>query len=572
MVSVAELREADLGPLDEVATAYDKLAAAFQGHVDQLNTQVVKHIFDNRWIGTAAGAANSSLQNTTNRLDAAHTEMSAMGSLLREAADSFRLAQSKLQEALQEAQSEGFTVAGDGSVSWPPPAAAERNDPKYDAPQKGKDIATRISDAVTEASDADARIAKLLDDLAQRARTGSGLDTAQAQKDLGTVTQAGTDLLTAGFPPKGTTPAQVRDWWNGLTPDEQQRLIKAHPDLIGNRDGIPSPARDQANQINLTNLINEYQNKPNKSAADQNKLDGFNKIKEKLAQPGQVPPLLLLGIGDEGQGRAILSYGNPDTAQNVSALVPGLGGQISDVAGKDGTHAFNIWKAAKDADPTSSTASIVWLGYDPPPGDIQPAALNAMYPDQASSGAVSYDQFLGGLRATHQGAPAHVTAIGHSYGTTVIGWAGLRPGGTGAGDIVLVGSPGVGADKASQLNIDPGHVWVGAAGTDPISKVPSASRVAGDAALSPVLGPGGADWVYNQVDPNQLYFGTDPASAQFGAQRFQVADGDVSSSHFHYMDTPPDPNQRQQDSQDSIANIGRIVAGQYNKVTRVPGR
>ncbi|TQF04681.1 hypothetical protein E6W39_23725 [Kitasatospora acidiphila] len=584
MVSLAELREADLGPLDSVAAAYDKLAAAFQGHVDQLNSQVVKHIFDNRWIGTAAGAANTSLQNTSNRLDAAHTEMSAMGALLREAADSFRLAQSKLQEALQDAQNGGFTVANDGTVTWPPPAAAERKDPDYNTPQQGKDIANRISDAVTEATTADARIAKLLDDLTQRARTGTGLDTTQAQKDLGTVTQAGTDLLSAGFPGKDSKPADVLTWWNRLTPDEQQRLIKTHPDLIGNRDGIPSLARDQANRINLTNLINQYQQKQPLSADDKVKLDGFNAIQAKLDQnAGKQPPALLIGVGDQGQGRGILSYGNPDTAQNVSAYVPGLGTTLSSVGGKDADRAYNVWLSATKADPNATTASMVWLGYDPPPGldkladgDTRPAEV--LSSDRAQSGAVSYDQFLNGLRATHEGAPAHLTALGHSYGSTTVGLAAQQPGGTGADDIILVGSPGTGADKASQLNVDPSHVWVGAAQNDPVTHLPSKTETGVDGAvavalppLAPALVPG-TDWLYNQADPHQLWFGTDPASAQFGAQRFDVADGLPLSfdSHSNYMTNPNSPADAA--TKDSIDNIGQIVAGQYNNVNREAGR
>ncbi|MDH6131400.1 hypothetical protein P3T37_000769 [Kitasatospora sp. MAA4] len=588
MVSLAELREADFGPLDTVAAAYDKLAGDFQGHVDQMDTQVVKHLFDGRWIGTAAGAANASLHTTSTRLDAAHIEMSAMGTLLREAADSFRLAQGKLQEALQDAQDGHFTVADDGTVSWPPPAAAERKDPNYDTPQQGKAIANRISDAVNEATTADARIAKLLDDLTQRARTGSGLDIAQAQKDLGAVTQAGTDLLAAGFPSKDATSTQVLSWWNQLTPAEQQRLIETHPDLIGNRDGIPSLVRDQANRINLTNLINQYEQKPSLSADDKTKLDGFNRIQKTLSDNvGQHPPALLLGISDQGQGRGILSYGNPDTAQNVSAYVPGLGTTLSNVGGKDGDRAHNVWLAAKKADPTATTASIVWLGYDPPPGldSGDPSTAEVMLPDRAEKGAASYDQFLSGLRATHQGAPAHLTALGHSYGSTTVGLAAQRPGGTGADDVILVGSPGTGADKASQLNVDPGHVWVGAARNDPVTHLPSKAEagidgtalVAGGPVLGTALGTT-TDWIYNQADPNQLWYGTDPASAQFGAQRFDVADGAPLSvdSHSQYMDAPQSPGSTLSPTdaanQDSITNIGQIVAGKYDNVNRVAGR
>ncbi|MGG7572766.1 alpha/beta hydrolase [Streptomyces sirii] len=83
---------------------------------------------------------------------------------------------------------------------------------------------------------------------------------------------------------------------------------------------------------------------------------------------GKEPEPLLLGIGPEGQGRAILSYGDPDTADNVAAYVPGLNTQLKDVGHEDGDRAKNVWDSAQYADRRQKTASIVWLGYDAPQG------------------------------------------------------------------------------------------------------------------------------------------------------------------------------------------------------------
>ncbi|MGW2087788.1 hypothetical protein [Streptomyces sp. NPDC001880] len=43
-------------------------------------------------------------------------------------------------------------------------------------------------------------------------------------------------------------------------------------------------------------------------------------IQEKLEKDSE-PPMYLLGIGDESNGRSIIAYGTPDTADNVSAYV-----------------------------------------------------------------------------------------------------------------------------------------------------------------------------------------------------------------------------------------------------------
>ncbi|MGW3075680.1 MULTISPECIES: alpha/beta hydrolase [unclassified Kitasatospora] len=586
MVTLAQLRDADLSGLQPAATAYDTLAGNFGKHVQTMQHEVTKHILNANWVGNAAGAANASLQRTSTRLDAAHTEMSAVSGLLREASENFLLAQSELKVALQEAQNLGLTVADDGAVSWPPPSQAERNDPGYNVPERAKALANRISHAVGIADNADQKVAKLLDDLTARARNGTGLDADKAAADLKAVTQQGIDLMAAGFPPAGAQPTEVNSWWKGLAPDEQQRLIESHPDLLGMRDGIPAEARNQANRLNLAHLITEYEHKSGLTDGEKQKLEGFRAIRARLESgKDKQPPMFLLGVSEEGQGRGILCYGNPDTAKNVSAYVPGLGTTLAAVGGKDGDRALNVWNAAHNADPNAEVASMVWLGYDPPPGlekladgDLRP--LEVMGTDRASKGGASYDRFMAGLRATHDGPPAHLVALAHSYGSTTVGLGAQMPGGNGADDIILVGSPGTGAQKASQLHIAPEHVWVGDAENDPVSHLPSKDRVANDAAGVEIgtglLGPGGGsllggfvgDKLYDWFGPeNELWFGQDPASKQFGANRFAVADGPSLSfdSHSDYM---TDPNDAQSKTLESVNNIGQIVAGQYDHVTR----
>ncbi|MER7668040.1 alpha/beta hydrolase [Kitasatospora sp. NPDC096128] len=593
MVDLAQLRDAHLDPLDTAATAYDTLSNNFKKHADDLNTQVLKHLFDGRWVGNAAGAANQAMETTSTRLDAAHTELSCMSGLLREASESFWLAQSKLQEALADAKTAGLTVAEDGKVTWPAPTAAERHDPDYDTPQKAKAISDRIAHAISEADTADQKISKALDDLTTRAKTGAGLNLDNAAADQKAVGQLGKDLLDAGFPPKDAQPTEVNSWWKGLTPDEQQRLIQAHPDLLGNRDGIPAVARNQANLLNLDRLTKEYENKPNPSDDDKQKLAGFRAIRTKLdqAKSNEPPPAFLMAVSDEGQGRGCLSWGNPDTAKNVSAYVPGLGTKLSDVGGKDADRARNVWQAAHNADPTADTASMVWLGYDPPPGplDGDPKVAEVMLPDRAQKGGDAYDKFMSGLRASHEGAPPHLVALGHSYGSTTVGMAAQQGGGTGADDIILVGSPGTGADRASQLHIDPKHVWVGDAQNDPVSHLPAKERVAADGTGAVIggklAGPLGA-WTGGEIanelyddfgDTNDLWFGKDPAAKDFGANRFAVADGAPLSfdSHSNYMEDPKmdvskDPAKKAE--LESINNIGQIVAGKYDNVTKQDGR
>ncbi|MEZ0027313.1 hypothetical protein P3T36_005383 [Kitasatospora sp. MAP12-15] len=496
------------------------------------------------WTGPAALQAQLALAAHCAQLEAAHLESAALGALLRDAASEFGVAREQLLRALADAERAGCAVAADGTVSAPPPGAAERHDgDAMDARARTRQaIAERVAQAVRAADDADRRIAERLDRLA----AGDAVDPATAREDAAAVRQ----LIGAALPPASAPPAEVTAWWRALPPGRRELLVQQCPELVGNRDGIPAEDRDRANRIALQRCLD----------GDAVGSVGFRAIRARLDQDaGRHPPTLLLGLSGEGlgqgqcRGRGILCFGNPDTARNISAYVPGVGTELEDIAGRDGDRALNVWTAAHAADPARETASLVWLGYDPPPdpsglldGDLAPASV--LSADRARDGAASYDRFLAGLRATHQGPPAHLTALGHSYGSLTVGLAGQRPGGTGADDLVLIGSPGTEADHAARLGLPADHVWVGAAAHDPVTHLPSL----GDALTG------------NELASDRLWFGPDPAAAAFGANRFTVADGPLGfASHSHYLDPS---------GGDSLPNIGQIVAGHPENVHRRPGR
>ncbi|MFD0393539.1 alpha/beta hydrolase [Streptomyces nogalater] len=81
---------------------------------------------------------------------------------------------------------------------------------------------------------------------------------------------------------------------------------------------------------------------------------------------------------------------------------------------------------------------------------------------------------MAGLAATNDHKDPHLVAIGHSYGSRLVGAATQEPGGIpGADDIILLGSPGTGVDRAEELGVGKDHVFVGAAENDPVSHLPS---------------------------------------------------------------------------------------------------
>jgi pimeloyl-ACP methyl ester carboxylesterase len=134
--------------------------------------------------------------------------------------------------------------------------------------------------------------------------------------------------------------------------------------------------------------------------------------------------------------------------------VPGTTSTLAGAAGDLGRA-----QALYDTAP-GQMASVYWLGYDapdwPPPMGHDPdyGPANQKYADV---GGPLLAAFVNSLNAQHQG-PTNVTMIGHSYGSTVVGDA-LANYGLHAQGAIFVGSPGVVADTASGLHLDPGRVW-----------------------------------------------------------------------------------------------------------------
>ncbi|MFJ7194434.1 MULTISPECIES: alpha/beta hydrolase [unclassified Streptomyces] len=566
-----------------------------------------------------------------------HTETGLVRGTLDGLASELGPPQRRLREALEDAASLGYTVHENGSIDYP---AGGRNEltgdaipggsvvgdngligagnpglyrdangmldpapgpgaPALKSPNphraKAQDVADRVAHAMREAHEIDARYSSALGKL--KAAPGLTVDTktwADVGSDVDAVSEAAHDYLEKHLP-LDKSPAERKEWWDHLSREQREEYLSAFPGVIGNLDGIPALVRDEANRENLRLLIGQLGVKHDDASRDM--LGGLKGIQEKLEKGGKLP-MYLLGIGDEGNGRAIIAYGNPDTADNVSAYVPGLGTKL-DADFADGTvdRALQTARGAQSADPSSRTSSIVWLGYDAPqvtPSDLA-SGKSVMFTNDAEAGAPDYNAFMAGISATHEGGNPHVTAIGHSYGSLTVGLAAQEKGGIpGADDIILVGSPGTGAETAHDLNVGKGHVYVGAAENDIVTKLPNhaeasgmTSGAVGGGSTGFVLGAGmagppgaviggGAGAIVGgiagyraqdaQSDPSERWFGTDPASESFGATRFAVKDGATvledhgeMSAHSNYFNQTKD--------QISADNIANIVVGNSDRIT-----
>lgn len=360
----------------------------------------------------------------------------------------------------------------------------------------------------------------------------------------------------------GATPEQINAWWDGLTEEQQQALIAAHPNLIGNADGIPAGARDEANRTLLAQDLailrlreadgtltdEEAEALVNAEAAEEAlaNLTGPNAVDPVTGEPVQTQLYSYDPHAFGGDGKVAIAVGDLDTADNVSVQVPGLGTD----AGSIGTHAeraFNVYSASRFADPNASTASLAWIGYDAPDntpwGEGGLDALEVLGEGSATEGGEELADDLDGLRASADGR-SHLTLIGHSYGSTTAGHAATDHD-IDVDDIVFLGSPGVGgdADHASDLDVDEGHVWAGLNSRDVVGQLGNHGSVHGET----LFGAG---------------LGDDPAEDDFGAHRFQAE----STTRNEHVNNTADHSKYYDPDTESLYNISQIVTGEYEDV------
>ncbi|MFD9501072.1 alpha/beta hydrolase [Streptomyces sp. NPDC060035] len=612
------LRDLKCAELEGAADGWGRASNRADAARDRIDKQLLNGLRDTQQ-GEAAETAVARLRQLSRNFQYVYTECGLLRTTLNSLAHEMKAQQRVLADALDDAAALKFTVHPDGSVTYPAAGeglidgkplgggtASSAGLPGLLAPSglaapnpntaKAQDIADRVAGVVRTAAEIDWRYAGIL----RRLKAEEGLKVPDstwkdAAGDAAAVRGAAGSYLRNGIP-QDATPAERHAWWAGLTQEQREEYLAVYPDRIGNLDGIPALVRDAANRDNLQLLIGKLEGRDDDRSATQ--LAGLREIDRQL-QAGTQPPMFLLGIGDEGNGRAIVSYGNPDTARNVAAYVPGLGTSLDEEFAKnDLRRARDTAIGANEMTPGSSTASIVWLGYDAPQvpaGDLA-SNLDVAGEGNARSGASAYNNFMAGISSTNENGDPHVTAIGHSYGSLTVGLAAQERGGIpGADEIILVGSPGTGAQSADELGVGKDHVFVGAAENDTVTKLPNSreasglgSGAAGGASAGFVLGStagpvgavvggalggvaGGAVGYAAQdaqSKESDVWFGTDPAHEDFGANRFKVSDGPLPlqpghgpmEAHSNYFHPTKD--------QMSADNISRIVSGKSGDIVR----
>lgn len=338
--------------------------------------------------------------------------------------------------------------------------------------------------------------------------------------------------------PDSKDPNQVKRWWDSLSKAQQDQLLRDHPDKLGNLNGVPVVARSTANKTvmqadidRVTNAaaqhnvsVDEVRAHPQDyglTPTDITRYTNATKVKEGLEHNSEktgAPTFLQVYEPEKfnGQGRAAIAIGNPDVSANTAVVVPGTSHSVTE-GWLSSNDAANVYNETKSADLGSSRSVVAWMGYDAPDslGDLRVAQTSL-----AHEGGTLLASDVNALNATHVGA-SHVTVIGHSYGSTTVADAAAGYG-MHANDVVLIGSPGTDlARSAADFHLpEGGHVFVGAASTDPIAGISAGLN-------EHVPGTG-----------ITVGLGVDPAGDNFGSTRFkaEVAGTAPWKDHSHYFD------------------------------------
>ena len=80
-----------------------------------------------------------------------------------------------------------------------------------------------------------------------------------------------------GAPGSGATPEEVQRWWESLSEAEREAVIAAYPERIGQGDGLPAGARDQANDEGAISEIISYVQRQNWKREPDNQKAGQNR-------------------------------------------------------------------------------------------------------------------------------------------------------------------------------------------------------------------------------------------------------------------------------------------------------
>ena len=381
---------------------------------------------------------------------------------------------------------------------------------------------------------------------------------------------------------KKMTPEERAKYWSQQSEAQKQHLCDKYPDLIGNADGVEGWARDRANRNRLPKLKQEAKDNvstytellkspwidSNTRAYYLSELDkaekavkAYDAVQEQLDkgisledyQHGKKgDPVSLLTLQNDGvRVKAAMGQGDVDHAKNVATFVPGIGTTVEGSMGEYMRQTKNLRMAAmvQGRLSASDVATVAWLGYDAPgEADLnQPQNIPGIIsPFLAQAGSDRLAGFMNGMQASRDygAGDAHMTLVGHSYGSSTSGMAATKVKYGVIDDLVLFGSPGMGTYDAKNYHVDQNHLWV--------SGVPKGDSVQGMGEIrGGIVGSLGKNPMDSDSGFSHL---SDDAT---GSPKYNKDAPESKPSNFNF----DNHSIYLEDGTETLQDIGRVVAG-----------
>ena len=509
------------------------------------------------------------------KMGVAHKELTTLADDLLEIQEAVKVAsgdvsqvESAVKLALQQASSTHCTISAAGIATC---SSAGNSMSEYTRQSIEFSVNRLVGQAVDLANTADTTL---------NARLKTVGTPGSTAKSTSTQTHDLSDAEQKKF--KKMTPEERARYWSQQSEAQKQHLCDKYPDLIGNADGVEGWARDRANRNRLPNLKKEAKDNvsmytellkspwidSNTRAYYLSELDkaekavkAYDAVQEQLDkgisledyQHGKEgdPVSLLTLQNDGGRVKAAMGQGDVDHAKNVATFVPGIGTTVEGSMGDYMRQTKNLRMAAmvQGRLSASDVATVAWLGYDAPgEADLnQPQNIPGIIsPFLAQAGSDRLAGFMNGMQASREygAGDAHMTLVGHSYGSSTSGMAATKVKYGVIDDLVLFGSPGMGTYDAKNYHVDQNHLWV--------SGVPKGDSVQGMGEIrGGIVGSLGKNPMDSDSGFSHL---SDDAT---GSPKYNKDAPESKPSNFNF----DNHSIYLEDGTETLQDIGRVVAG-----------
>ena len=363
------------------------------------------------WAGSAADTARDEALTVGHESDALARAMELAAIAAADAAEQLSIARDAVLDLVSAAESEGFAVADDGTVS------ADAAPSSLLVALSGGDAGVAGDLLAVRAEELTRQLIGALDRLgAVDADAAFDIEEAFATPVLrpaATVPAGAVSDVVAGWPAmsQDRIAAQIA----AMAPEQRNRLVADFPRQVGNTDGVPWEMRIAANRTNIAQAILDEPD-PHRAAFYRTLLGEV----DDPAGGGRVDRQIV--AFDPARASLVELNGDLASARSVAVLVPGMNTTIEGSAANTATARRFV------AGGGGHVAVLTYLGGPFPRGNLVSGVVDASSPRYALDMAPRLVAFSEDVDRTvdaeaEGGTPIPVTYIGHSYGGSILGTA-----------------------------------------------------------------------------------------------------------------------------------------------------